>query len=164
MVPEKKRVENQLRNAPYLNAVRTVEIAPHFPRIETVDYWRYARKKLDNETNITSWETNECYHRDWAYEKVKFSFDKNQSLLLHELIGFNAINFSSFKLMKELIIRKKSLTDEDWKWITVGIPELPSKELSDVYKIFIETEKIDDLHLLQLLGAILDLKQEKVRI
>ena len=66
MVPEKKRVENKLRNAPYLNAVRTVEIAPHFPRIETVDYWRYARKKLDNESDITGWETNECYYSDWT--------------------------------------------------------------------------------------------------
>ena len=67
--------------------------------------------------------------------------------MLHELIGFNAIKFSSFKLIKELIIRKKNLTDEDWMWITKGIPELPSKELRDVYKIFIETEKIDDSHL-----------------
>lgn len=70
MVFEKKEVETKLRDAPYLRAVRTVEIAPHFPRIEKVDYWRYARKKLDDETNITCWETNECYHRDWAFEKV----------------------------------------------------------------------------------------------
>ena len=64
------------------------------------------------------------------------------------MINFNDINFSSFNLMKELIIRKVYLTDKDWMCITKVILELPSKELSDVFKICIETEIIEDSNLL----------------
>ena len=122
-----------------------MEISAYFPKKEWCsEYWIYARSEVSDEADLTSWETIECFHRDWSQTKVKFNFYKTQSLLLHQHTGFDGLNYSSFEQLKELYICKHGLANHDWKVITDRIRQVPSKQLS---RIYIETDKIEELNL-----------------
>ena len=68
-----------MREASFLNKIRSVEIGANFLRYDNEEHWKYARNRLDNdETDFDNWDSHEFIIEIGA---AKFKYCPTQSTL-----------------------------------------------------------------------------------